>query len=42
MKFGQVIEYNKRNNLIQKSFKKCFRKTSSRPLFVFFKKLYIR
>ena len=35
MKFGQVIEYNKRNISLQKSCRKWGRETSSRPLFVF-------
>ena len=42
MKFGRVIEYNKRNIFlqIQKSCTKSGKKTSSRPLFVFIKVLY--
>ena len=35
MKLGQVIEYNKRNIFLQKSFRKRCRETRSRPLFVF-------
>ena len=35
MKFGLVIENNKRTFFIQKSCRKGARKTSSRPLFVF-------
>ena len=35
IKFGQFIEYNKGNILIQKSCRKSGRKYSSRPLFVF-------
>ena len=35
MKFGQLIEYNKRNILLQKSSRKRGRETSSRPLFGF-------
>ena len=38
MKYGQLIEYNKRNILLQKSYRKCGIETSSRPLFVFFEK----
>ena len=34
MKFGQVIEYNKRNILLQKIMQKMRQETSSRP-FVF-------
>ena len=41
MKFGQLIEYNKRNIFLQKSCRKWGRETSSRPLFVF-KKSFIR
>ena len=37
MKFGQLIEYNKRNIFLQKLCKKWGRETSSRPLFVFLK-----
>ena len=33
MKFGQFIEYNKKNIFLQKSFKKQSGETSSRPLF---------
>ena len=40
MKFGQLIEYNKRNILIQKSCRIGGTKTSPRPLFVFKKALY--
>ena len=35
MKFGQVIEYNKRNIFIEKSYRKWGRETSSKPAFVF-------
>ena len=35
MKFGQVLEHNKKNIFIQISCRKCGRKTSFRPLFVF-------
>ena len=31
MKFGQLIEYNKRNILLEKSYKKCGRGTIPRP-----------
>ena len=37
MKFGQIIEYNKINTFLQKTYRKWDRKTSSRPL-SFFKK----
>ena len=37
MKFGQLVEYNQKNNFIQKSYTKGGRQTSSRPLFVFYK-----
>ena len=39
MKLGQLIEYNNRNNFLQKSCGKCARETSSRPLFIFLKSL---
>ena len=32
-KFGQLIEYNLRNNFLEKSSTKCGRETSSRPFF---------
>ena len=35
MKFGQLIEYNKRNILLRKLCGKWGRETSSRPLFIF-------
>ena len=35
MKFGQVIEYNKRNIFPQISCRKWVKETSSRPLFAF-------
>ena len=35
MKFGQLIEYNKRNIFLQKLCGKWDRETSSRPLFIF-------
>ena len=35
MKFGQLIEYNKRNIFLQKLRGKWSRGTSSRPLFIF-------
>ena len=35
MKFGQIIEYNKRNIFHQKLYGKLGRETSSRPLFIF-------
>ena len=38
MKFGQLIQYNKRNIFIQKSCIKWGRETTSRCLFVFLKK----
>ena len=39
MKFGQIIEYNKINNFLQKPCRKWGRDTSSRPLFIFWKSL---
>ena len=42
MKFGQLIEYNKRNIFLQKLCRKWDRETNSRPLFYFFKKLKMR
>ena len=35
MKFGQLIEYNKRNIFLQKLCRKWAKETSSRPLFTF-------
>ena len=35
IKFGQSIEYNKRNIFFQKLCEKWGRETSSRPLFIF-------
>ena len=35
MKFGQLIEYNKRNNFFQKLCRKSGKENSSRPLFIF-------
>ena len=35
MKFGQLIEYNERNILLQKSFREWGKKTSPRTLFDF-------
>ena len=35
IKFGQLIEYNKRNNFFQKLCGKRGRETSSRPIFIF-------
>ena len=35
MKFGQLIEYNKRNIFLQKLCRKWGKETSSRPLFIF-------
>ena len=40
MKFGHLIEYNKRNIFLQKLCRKCGSETSSRPIFVFKKILY--
>ena len=37
MKFGQVIEHNKRNVFVQKSWRQRDRETSSRPLVFFLK-----
>ena len=31
MKFGQLIEYNMRNNFLEKSYTKCEGETNSRP-----------
>ena len=39
MKYGQLIEYNKRNNFLQKLCGKCGKKTSCRPFFIFQKSL---
>ena len=39
MKFGQLIEYNKRNIFFQKLCRKWGRETSSRTLFIFLKRL---
>ena len=41
MKFGQLIEYNKRNVFLKRSCRKYGREASSRPLFVYKKALYI-
>ena len=38
MKLGQLIEYNKINISLQKSYRKWGRETSSRTVFVFSKK----
>ena len=35
MKFGQLIEYNKRNIFLQKLCRKWGKETSFRPLFIF-------
>ena len=35
MKLGQLIEYNKRNNVLQKLYRKWGKETSYRPLFIF-------
>ena len=40
MKLGQLTEFNKRNNFIQKLYRKCSKKTSFRLLF--FKKHNMR
>ena len=42
MKFGQLIEYDKRNIFLQKFCGKWGKETSSRPLFIFLKKLKMR
>ena len=42
MKFGQLIEYNKTNIFLQKLCQKWGRETSSRPPFIFWKKLNMR
>ena len=39
MKFGQLIEYNKRQNFLQKLCRKWGRETSCRPLLIFWKSL---
>ena len=39
MKFGQLIEYNKRNIFLQNSCRKSDKETSSRPLIIFWKSL---
>ena len=39
MKFGQYIEYNKRNAFLQKLFRKWGKETSSRPTFILKKSL---
>ena len=33
MKFGQLIEYNMRNIILEKPYKKCGVETNTRPLF---------
>ena len=33
MKFGQLIEYTKRNSFVKKSYAKCAEETTPRPLF---------
>ena len=38
VKFGQLIEYDRINILPQKLCRKWHKETSSRPLFIFFKK----
>ena len=42
IKFGQLIEYNKKNILIVRLWRKWGRETGSRPLFAFLKMLYIK
>ena len=42
VKFGQLIDYNKRNIFLQKLCGKWGRETSSRPLFYFMKKPNMR
>ena len=39
MKFSQLIESNKRNIFLQKLCEKWCKETSSRPLFIFLKRL---
>ena len=39
MKFGQLIEYNKRNSFLQKLCRKWDKENSSRSLFIFWKSL---
>ena len=41
MKFGQIIEYNKKNSFLQNLYRKWDKKTSFRPLY-FLKKLNMR
>ena len=42
MKFGQFIKYSKINIFLQKLWRKWGKETSSRPLFIFLKKLNMR
>ena len=42
MKFGQLIEWNKRNIFRQKLFRERGGEASSRPPFVFLKNLYVK
>ena len=42
MKLGHLIEYHKRNISLQKSCRKCGGGTSSRPVFVFPNKVYMK
>ena len=42
MKCDQLIKHNKRNISLQKLYGKWGKETSSRPLFIFFKKLNMR
>ena len=35
IKFGQLIQYNKRNNFLQKLYRKLSKESNSRPLFIF-------
>ena len=39
IKFGQLIEYNKKNIFLQKLCRKWSKETSSRPLFIYWKNL---
>ena len=42
IKFGQAIEYNKKNIFLEKSCRKLGRVASYRPLFFLKKRLYMR
>ena len=42
IKFGQLVEYNKRNIFFQKICKKRDRETSSKHFFIFFKFFFLK